>query len=138
MSTESASGYSRKNPFPATLTVNKSLTEEGSSKDTRHLEISLAGSGLSCEVGDSLGVFPSNCPELVELVIQQQGYSGDEPVLTPDGATVPIRQALTYNYILTEPSKQLLEALPAKDPSAGYLVDLLDPGQKGQLDTYKW
>ncbi|CAN5660497.1 hypothetical protein BH09VER1_BH09VER1_00500 [soil metagenome] len=138
MSTESASGYSRKNPFPATLTVNRSLTEEGSTKDTRHLEISLAGSGLSYEVGDSLGVFPSNCPELVELIIKVQGYTGDEPVLTPDGATVPIRQALTYNYILTEPSKQLLTALPEKDPSAGYLVDLLDPGQKGQLDTYKW
>src|SRR3979411_3141140 len=44
MSTESASGYSRKNPFPATLTVNRKLTGEGSNKETRHLEITLSRS----------------------------------------------------------------------------------------------
>ena len=85
MSTESASGYSRKNPFPATLAVNRKLTEEGSNKDTRHFEITLSGSGLAYEVGDSLGVFPKNDPELVEGILKNQGFSGDEPVTNPDG-----------------------------------------------------
>ncbi len=136
MSTESASGYSRKNPFAATLTVNKKLTAEGSNKDTRHFEISLAGSGLAYEVGDSLGVFPSNEPGLVEGILKSQGFSGDEDVATPDGGTAPLFQALTKDYILTEPSKQLLQALPDKDSSAGHLPDLLDPGSKHHLDDY--
>ena len=80
MSTESASGYSRKNPFPATIAVNRKLTGEGSNKDTRHLEINLSGSGLAYEVGDSLGVFPKNDTELVEGILKNQGFTGDEQV----------------------------------------------------------
>lgn len=138
MSTESASGYSRKNPFPATLTVNRRLTAENSNKNTRHFEISLAGSGLSYEVGDSLGVFASNEPTLVEAVLKRLGFSGEEPVATPDGQTAPIRQALTKDYILTEPSKQLLQAVAERDSSAEFFNDLLDPSAKGQLDEYTW
>ncbi|PTX98278.1 sulfite reductase subunit alpha [Spartobacteria bacterium LR76] len=138
MSTESASGYSRKNPFPAKLTVNQRLTAEGSNKDTRHFEISLEGSGLTYEVGDSLGVFATNDPELVELILANQGFSGDEPVTNPDGQTVTIRQALTKDYVITEPAKQILQAVPLKDESAAFLNDLLDPGQKASLDDYLW
>ena len=121
MSTESASGYSRKNPFPAKLTVNKKITAEGSNKDTRHFEIDLSGSGLAYEVGDSLGVFASNDPELVEAILANQGFSGEEQVANPDGQTVSLRKALTDNFIITEPAKQLLQALPQKDPSAAFL-----------------
>src|SRR5215203_4220036 len=44
-------GYSRKNPFPARLLINRKLNGNDSAKDTRHFEISLQGSGLSYEVG---------------------------------------------------------------------------------------
>lgn len=138
MSTESASGYSRKNPFPATLTVNRRLTAEGSNKDTRHFEITLEGSGLNYEVGDSLGIFGRNDHELVDAVLKNQGFSGEEQVPNPDGVVVSLRQALTENYILNEPAKQLLQALPEKDSSSEFLKDLLDPGAKGQLDEYLW
>ena len=57
--------YSRKNPFPARLLVNRLLTGEGSAKEVRHFAISLEGSGLSYEAGDALGVMPANCPALV-------------------------------------------------------------------------
>ena len=36
--------FSRKNPFPAKMRVNRLLTDENSSKETRHYEISIAGS----------------------------------------------------------------------------------------------
>ena len=138
MSTESASGYSRKNPFPATLAVNRKLTADGSNKDTRHFEITLSGSGLAYEVGDSLGIFPRNDDELVEAILKNQGFSGDEPVTNPDGKTVSIREALTKDFIISEPAKQLLQALPAKDSSSAFLKDLLDPGSKSHLDVYLW
>ncbi len=138
MSTESASGFSRKNPFPATLTVNRQLTEEGSNKDTRHLEIALSGSGLAYEVGDSLGVFPKNDTDLVEGILKNQSFSGDEQVTNPDGKTVSLREALTKDFIISEPAKQLLQALPEKDSSSAFLKDLLDPASKSHLDGYLW
>ncbi|MGA7882806.1 MAG: sulfite reductase subunit alpha [Terrimicrobiaceae bacterium] len=138
MSTESASGYSRKNPFPATLSVNRKLTGEGSNKDTRHFEIALSGSSLAYEVGDSLGVFPKNDTELVEGILKNQGVSGDEQVTNPDGKTVSLREALTKDFIISEPAKQLLQALPEKDSSSAFLKDLLDPGSKSHLDDYLW
>jgi sulfite reductase (NADPH) flavoprotein alpha-component len=138
MSAVSTSAYSRKNPFPATLTTNRLLTLEGSEKDTRHLELSLAGSGLHYEVGDSLGVFPSNDPELVEEILQVLGFSGEEIVPTPDGENTPIRHALLKSYILTEPSKQLLQACAEKDSGAEFLRDMLDPDFKSELDKYLW
>ena len=138
MSTESASGYSRKNPFPATLTVNRKLTAEGSNKDTRHFEITLAGSGLAYEVGDSLGVFPCNDPVLVEQLLGRLGFSGDEVVPNADKVSVSVREALAKSYIITVPDKKLLGAIAAKDSSAEFLKNFLNPANKTNLDQYLW
>lgn len=138
MSTESTSQYHRKNPYPATLTTNRKLTGEASEKDTRHLEISLGDSALRYEVGDSLGVFPSNDPELVEEILKILGFSGEEVVPDPDGNPLPVRAALSKCYILTEPSKQLLQACAELDTSAEFLKDMLDPAFKSELDRYLW
>ena len=62
-------GWSRKNPFPAKLICSNKLTGEGSAKDVRHVEIDLKGSELEYCVGDSLGVFPTNCTELINDVV---------------------------------------------------------------------
>ncbi len=132
------SGYSRKNPFPAKLSVNRKLTGEGSNKDTRHFEISLEGSGLAYEVGDSLGVFASNNPTLVELVLKELGFSGEEQVTTADGAPASMRDALTKSYILTEPSKQLLLAVAEKDSSGAFLANLFLPEEKAALENFLW
>ena len=132
------SGYSRKNPFPAKLSVNRKLTGEGSNKDTRHFEISLEGSGLAYEVGDSLGVFASNNPALVELVLKELGFSGEEQVTTADGAPACMRDALTKSYILTEPSKQLLLAVAEKDSSGAFLANLFLPEEKTALENFLW
>jgi sulfite reductase (NADPH) flavoprotein alpha-component len=82
MSTEpaAASAYSRKNPFPAPLPVNRKLTKEGSEKETRHFELDLKGSALVYECGDSIGVFPKNDPELVEEILHALHATGDEQV----------------------------------------------------------
>ncbi|MEO6846521.1 MAG: sulfite reductase subunit alpha [Chthoniobacterales bacterium] len=138
MSTESTSGYSRKNPFPAKLTVNRRITLEGSEKDTRHFEICLKGSGLQYEVGDSLGIFPSNDPALVDSLLKTLGYAGTEEVAGNAGTPMPIRQALTTDYVITEPSKQLLQAISEKDSSGEFLKDLIDPAAKTSLDQYVW
>jgi sulfite reductase (NADPH) flavoprotein alpha-component len=138
MSTPEGALYSRKNPFPATITVNRKLTGEGSEKDTRHFEISLEGSGLDYEVGDSLGVFPKNDPALVEKLLGTLGFSGDEVVPSADKVPMPLRQALSESYIITAPDKKLLAAIAEKDSSATFLKDFADAAYKTQLDEYLW
>jgi sulfite reductase (NADPH) flavoprotein alpha-component len=71
------SPYSRTNPFPAKMVVNRRLNEGNRNKETRHHEISLAGSGLTFEPGDSMAVCATNDPPLVEEVIRAIGATGD-------------------------------------------------------------
>ena len=71
--------HGKSNPFPAEITTSLRITGRGSSKDTRHLELSLEGSGLSYEPGDALGIVPRNRPEQVEELLGALGWS-----LTPD------------------------------------------------------
>lgn len=138
MSSDSASLYSRKNPFPATIAVNKKLTGERSEKDTRHFEISLKGSGLTYEVGDSLGVFPENDPALVDAILTRTGLDAEALITNHAGVEVSLRSALLKDYILTEPSKQLLQAVAAQDASAAYINELLDPSTKSELEKWLW
>lgn len=138
MSSDSASIYSRKNPFPATITVNRKLTGEQSEKDTRHYEINLHGSDLAYEVGDSLGVFPENDPVLVDAILAKTGLDGSATVTNPAGEQVALRDALLKDYILTEPSKQLLQAVAAQDSTASFMTELLDPATKSELEKWLW
>ena len=140
MSSDPASLHSRKNPFPATHPVNRKLSREGSGKDTRHHEISLASSGLHYEVGDSMGLFATNDPELVAAILTAIGATGDEVVPGADAAPKPLRAALTTDYIITQPSKEFLKALVERAGDAvADLRDLIaDPAQKKALEDYLW
>lgn len=140
MSTDPASIYSRKNPFPAPHEVNRRLSGSSSQKETRHHEISLAGSGLRYEVGDSLGVFASNDPALVEEILGAIGASGEEAVNTPDGGSKGLREAMLSDFIITTPSKEFLAALVAKggDATADLAALTGDAARKKELDAYLW
>jgi sulfite reductase (NADPH) flavoprotein alpha-component len=95
---EVETGYTKKNPFPAKLIDNTPLNTRGSSKDTRHIGLSLAGSGLTYEVGDALGVYVQNCPEVVDAVIAAHAFDPQALVALPDGGTGPLREALIKHY----------------------------------------
>lgn len=140
MSTESACIYSKKNPFPANHSLNRRLSGGSSEKETRHHEISLAGSGLAYEVGDSLGVFASNDPLLVQEILSMIGASGEEQVPGNDGTLKPLRHVLWKDYIITTPSKEFLAAIVAKGGDAALdLADLIgDATRKKELEDYLW
>ena len=53
-----ATTFSRTNPFQAKVLKNVNLNGAGSSKETRHIELSLKGSDLSYVPGDALGIDP--------------------------------------------------------------------------------
>lgn len=130
--------YSRKNPFPSKLLTRKRLNLEGSEKETVHYEFSLAGSGLQYEVGDSMGVFPQNDPALVEELLHALHFTGDEKVTNKEGETFSIREGLLKHFVITQPSKQFLEAIANKSPGEEDLKALLQPERKQELDKYLW
>ena len=138
MSADPNALYSRKNPFPAKLKTNRKLTKEGSAKDTRHFEIVLEGSGLQYEVGDSLGVFPTNNPALVEEILGVLGFTGEEQVPDTAGNPVTIREALTRYYVITEMDKKLLSAIAEKDPTAAHFLPMVTPEGRAELEAYFW
>ena len=127
MSTETApsSLYSNKNPFPARHKTNVKLTGDASEKDTRHHEISLAGSGLTYIAGDALGLVVTNCPALADELVAALGANGDEPVTGRDGTPKPLRAALFSDYAITFADKKFIEACVTK--GASDLAPLLTP-----------
>ncbi len=112
---EEPAGYSKTNPFTARLKTNRLLTGEGSAKETRHFEIMLDGSGLEYEVGDALGVIPTNCPDFVSEILECAGLEGGETVLLKDGSAITVKEALATKFDLTPFITQLPETLAAEE-----------------------
>ena len=69
--------WSKSNPFEAEITDLVNLNSSRSAKQTSHVELSLAGSGLTYLPGDAIGVAPENDPAVVEAVLDAAGLSGD-------------------------------------------------------------
>src|SRR5262249_54235842 len=103
LTTDHPATYSRNHPFPARLVTNRRLNAPGSAKDTRHFEIALDGSGLGYEVGDALGVMPTNCPVLVEELLASLGFKGEEVVKSPADDDLNLHEALLRHYVITQP-----------------------------------
>jgi sulfite reductase (NADPH) flavoprotein alpha-component len=106
--TAAGPAYGRKHPFPASVLDNVVLTGRGSTKETRHVELSLEGSGLTYEPGDALGVVPLNDPELVEALMDGLSLSADALVTTKTGETT-LADALTRNFEITAATPRFLE-----------------------------
>jgi sulfite reductase (NADPH) flavoprotein alpha-component len=130
--------YTRANPFPARLVVNRRLSGPESAKDTRHFELDLTGWGLSFEVGDSLAVYPSNDPQLVDEIVHTLGATGDEQVPRPRGEPTALREALLRDYSITQATPKLLRAVAERASAAPTLRYLLAPDRKHDLETYLW
>lgn len=127
--------HSKKNPFPARLLVNRRLNGEGSAKDVRHFEISLAGSGLNYEVGDALGVFPTNDPMRVDEVLRALDCDGEEAVTGKDGQPASLRLALLSHYDISRIPQPFLAAVAARSDDAG-LKRLVSPEANGDLARF--
>ncbi|MDH8710554.1 assimilatory sulfite reductase (NADPH) flavoprotein subunit [Bacillus altitudinis] len=133
---QAVSEYSRTNPFYAEVLENINLNGRGSNKETRHLELSLEGSGLVYEPGDSLGIYPTNNPALVDELIQTCGWNAEESVTVhKNGDTLPLKEALTSHFEITVLTKPLLQKIAALTKSES-LHALLEEGNEEKLKEY--
>jgi sulfite reductase (NADPH) flavoprotein alpha-component len=130
--------HTRANPFPARMVVNRRLSGPESAKDTRHFELDLTGWGLTFEVGDSLAVYATNDPELVDEIIRTLGATGDEKVPRPKGEPTTLREVLLRDYSITQPTPKFLRAMAERASAAPTLTYLLAPNRKQDLETYLW
>ncbi len=133
------SPYTRQNPFPGRLLVNRRLNP-GSNKDTRHFEIDLSGWGLTYTVGDSMAIYPTNDPALVNEILKAIDATGDEMVPTgsKEEPLRPLREALSRDYRITQVTPKFLKAIAQRASGAPLLKELLQPERKADLDSYLW
>jgi sulfite reductase (NADPH) flavoprotein alpha-component len=108
-----ASAYTRKNPFHAEVLVNQRLTARGSTKDVRHIELSLDGAGFGYEPGDALGVVPRNDPKRVAELLAALPYDPRTPVAL-DPQALPLEEALATRRDITGPVDRELLARYAR------------------------
>jgi sulfite reductase (NADPH) flavoprotein alpha-component len=116
--------------FDGTLRLNGAASE----KDTRHVVLHLNGSGLSYEVGDSVGVHVANCPELVAAVAERLGAALDLAVTLADGRTLPLRAALGDALDIARPADAAIELLArvARDGEEAKRLAALAAGGDGE------
>jgi sulfite reductase (NADPH) flavoprotein alpha-component len=133
---ETESVYSRTNPFQAEVLENLNLNGRGSNKETRHLEISLEGSGLTFEPGDSLGIYPENDPALVEMLLAEMHWDPEEIVtVNKQGDVRSLKEALISHFEITVLTKPLLQQM-TKFSSNPELHELLSAGNESKLKEY--
>ncbi len=100
--------YNKRNPFPATVLENIRIVGRHSTKETRHVELDLSGSGLTYQPGDALGFAPRNDPAVVEQLLEATGLAGDLEV-SVKGQSVPLAAALTSRFEIAGPSPRFIE-----------------------------
>ncbi len=130
--------YSRTNPFQAEILENLNLNGRGSNKETRHIELSLEGSNLQFEPGDSLGVYPNNEPELVDALIEELSWNAEEPIeINKQGAFRPLREALLSNFEITVLTKPLIQKFAELSTNVA-LKELVTEGKEQELKEYMY
>ncbi|SET65032.1 bifunctional nitrate reductase/sulfite reductase flavoprotein subunit alpha [Pseudomonas graminis] len=128
---------SRAEPYYARLSINRRLNADGAAKDTRQLALTLEGSGMTYEAGDALGVWPRNCPELVDELLKLTGLNAEQPVRGVKAGDVPLRQALAEQFEIARPGADTL-AFIAQRNGSNDLKNLLTEPYKSELKDWLW
>jgi sulfite reductase (NADPH) flavoprotein alpha-component len=126
--------YTKANPYKSRLIVNNRLNGAGSSKDVRQFGFDLGDSAISYEAGDSLGVWPKNCPDYVYELEQTLSLNADTPVVV-DTHEKPLHLALINNYEICRPSLEALSFI-AERAKSKELTSLLNVEHKKELQDW--
>jgi len=123
--------YSREQPFAAEVIGNQRITSRQATRDVRHVEVSLAGSGLRYEPGDALGVWHENPAPVVASVLAALRLEGDQ-VVDLDGTAKSLRDWLTNSREITRLTRPFL-AQQAERAQDARLAEVLQPGADALL-----
>ncbi|HMN46757.1 MAG TPA: assimilatory sulfite reductase (NADPH) flavoprotein subunit [Povalibacter sp.] len=128
-----ATAYTRKNPWQAPVLANIRLTARDSTKDVRHIELSIEGAGIHYEPGDAFGVVPRNHAAEVDSLLELLPFDAETPV-TVNGADSSLRSALLEHFDIGLLNRSLVERyasltkqskLPETSLQGLHLIDLI-------------
>ncbi|WP_347554745.1 molybdopterin-dependent oxidoreductase [Robbsia sp. KACC 23696] len=140
---------SKMRPARVSVIANIRLNGEGATKDTRRIALSIKGTGLQYEAGDALGIWPTNCPALVDEILALTGadpdamvpLTGPSPMFGHDMPTaVRLADGLLHYFEIGRPHAALLERIAehTSEPGRGALRSLLAPDRKTELQAWLW
>lgn len=109
--------------YPVAIKERVRLTHPSSSKETYHIVLDLGDTPLTYEVGDSIGIYPSNLPVTVTRILNYLGTAGDEIVYDRDGTATSFKTFLTTKANLSRISRELYELITGS-PSSSPLTNL--------------
>jgi len=132
-------GFTKANPYLSHLLINKRLNSGSNTKDTRQFgfDLGILGNkegGLSYEAGDALGVWPQNCPDLVEELAIALNVNREAPVIV-DATEKPLREALQHNFEICRPSNEALQFIAQRSGNKE-LTALLHADKKADLQNW--
>lgn len=133
--TPAAPVYTRQHPLRTKLIINQRLNAEGSDKEIRQFGFDLTGSGFTYEAGDALGVWPTNCPELVGDILRALKLSASTMVTVKDQGTLALSEALLHHYEIARITPDLLKFVQTRSASPA-LALLMEDEQR--LKDWLW
>lgn len=126
-----ADGHSRRQPWRAPLLENRLLSGPGSSKETRQIVFDLSGSGLTYQPGDALGVWPRNCPALVDEVLALMQLDGTTQVQLKGQPPMTLAYALARHLDITRVTPAQLDVFSQTSADLAGL-------EPGELKAWLW
>jgi sulfite reductase (NADPH) flavoprotein alpha-component len=136
---ETIATHDKKNPFAAEVLVNQKITGRSSAKDVHHIELSLQGSGIHYEPGDSLAVITENPPQLIDEILQLQKLDPGIRIKIGDD-TMPLLTALQCKLEITAVNVRFLRlwaALSEFSDLDGLLADGRQDALKRYIETHQ-
>ncbi|MCX5542997.1 bifunctional nitrate reductase/sulfite reductase flavoprotein subunit alpha [Paraburkholderia sp. CNPSo 3076] len=124
-------------PAASKLLKNVRLNMKGATKDTRYFSLATGEAGLDYEAGDALGVWPTNCPALVDELLDLTRLAADTPVAVSGHGEMRLGEALGKHYEIARPNPDALAFIASRTRSRG-LAEMLDETRKGDLRNWLW
>ncbi len=127
--------YSRREPLLSRAVVNRILNLEGAGKETRQLVLEITDTALTYEAGDALGIWPTQCPRLVDELLTALDLDASYPVMLDEHGELPLAEALMRHCEITTISPDMLRFVCDR-ARAGLLQELLAAGREEDLSQW--
>lgn len=131
------SRYSKQKPLRTRQHINRLLNADGALKETRQIGFDLRDSGLHYEAGDALGVWPTNCPELVGDVLSALKLPPSAATNVQGVGEMPLSEALLRHHDIARITTDVLAFVRERSGSET-LARLLKPEQSKELKEWLW
>ncbi len=132
--------YNKQHPFPASIKERYFLSRKGSKRKTQHVVLDIRGSGITYNVGDSVGIYGRHDPDLINKTLKAMRATGHEIIqVKQTDEKLPLHEYLSSRASITYISPKLVRELHKRqhDPDKKHFLDeLLKEDNRDGLKQY--